>query len=445
MANITVAFLPNVFVALWNPVNDASCQDEQTIIHDCNNHAMVKQSIPQTNVKVFAHYSNILLLLLCCISSAGTIAQTERGDDPAPTLNIGDVAPPLRIRQWLKGTPVKEFKKGKLYVVEFWATWCAPCKAAMPHLSALAAEYRDKVTFLSIDVMEQKSISLQKIKHFVDSMGQKMDYNVAAEDSDFMATGWLKASGEQRNSIPRVFVVNADGQLAWVGHPKNLPGVLLKITGNRWDLKEALANGNEERRLTAIDNHVNYDLTKYVKSPNWASSRDKPDSLLLAVAEIVGKEPKLKYAPFITAHTFAALLKTDMHKACEYAKEGLQTSFFGESLSRYIMGDIEFFADSLPLTPEIFQMGIEACQAEIDQATYPELVRIYKIYNRMAAWYWRINEPVKAIEAQKKAIASIKSRNHYSANDLAVLEAQLEKYRLKQDLKLVGMDSSGRN
>jgi len=69
LANITVAFLPNVFVALWNPVNDASCQDEQTIIHDCNNHAMVKQSIPQTNVKVFAHYSNILLLLVGMDSS----------------------------------------------------------------------------------------------------------------------------------------------------------------------------------------------------------------------------------------------------------------------------------------------------------------------------------------------------------------------------------------
>ena len=110
-----------------------------------------------------------------------------------PLLNIGDPAPALRVRGWVKGEPVERFEKGKVYVLEFWATWCRPCIAAMPHLSALAGEYKDRVTFLGIDVYEKKTVG--KIKAFVDSMGKRMDFRVAAEDSDLMVAGWLVDTG----------------------------------------------------------------------------------------------------------------------------------------------------------------------------------------------------------------------------------------------------------
>lgn len=143
------------------------------------------------------------------------VVSAHAQNHPFPSLNLGDPVPALQVRQWLKGIPVQRFEKGKVYVLEFWATWCAPCKAAMPHLSALAREYKDRVTFIGIDIMEMKPTSLEKVKAFVDSMGQRMDYHVAVEDSNFMATNWMEAAAEQ--GIPSSFVVNGEGRLAWIG------------------------------------------------------------------------------------------------------------------------------------------------------------------------------------------------------------------------------------
>lgn len=102
------------------------------------------------------------LLLLCALQL------TSYAQKATPKLNIGSAAPQLRVRAWLKGTPVTKFEKGKVYVMEFWATWCHPCKVAMPHLSALADKYRDKVVFTGVDVYETKTTTRQQVQHFVE-------------------------------------------------------------------------------------------------------------------------------------------------------------------------------------------------------------------------------------------------------------------------------------
>jgi len=197
------------------------------------------------------------LLLLLSIITVTAHAQ----NDQFPSLNIGDPAPPLRVREWVKGTPVQRFEKGKVYVLEFWATWCKPCIAAMPHLSALAREYKDEVTVLGIDIYEQKTTSIKKVKAFVDSMGHRIDYSVATEDSNFTVADWLEATGE--NGIPRTFVVNGEGRLAWIGHPKDLAEVLRNIVNNTWDVKEALAKRNFDKYLKELDDSLNYELMTY--------------------------------------------------------------------------------------------------------------------------------------------------------------------------------------
>lgn len=369
--------------------------------------------------------SNFQILPLLFIITIAAQAQNER----ALSLNIGDPAPPLLVSNWLKGEPVKAYEKGKVYVVEFWATWCLPCKAAMPHLSELARKYEESVRIIGMDIMEKQTISLQKIKHFVDSMGVNMNYTVAVQDSNFMETNWLNAAGEQ--AIPHSFVVNTEGRLAWIGHPGKLDPILPKILNNTWDIQEALAKRNSDRYLMDLEDSLNYELMGYRGSRVNPGDPGNPDLALLAINEIVKREPRLKYAPRIAMHTFDALLKTDPNKAYEYGKVAIVTSTYGQPAYDFIVGSIDWYAGKLKLPENIYRLGAEAYQAQINDIEYPELVNMAKRYNKMAEWYWRANDRSKAFEAQEKAIEMLKNRKNFPKADLAAYESRLQQYRKK--------------
>lgn len=371
--------------------------------------------------------SNFQILPLLFIITITAHAQ----DDKPPSLSIGDTAPPLRVQEWLKGEPVQRFEKGTVYVLEFWATWCAPCKAAMPHLSDLARKYKDRATVIGVDIMEDKTTTVKKVKAFVDSMGHRMDYTVAVQDSNFMETDWLDASGERpKHGIPRSFIVNAEGKLAWMGHPSKLDMVLPKILNNTWDIAEALAKRNSDKRLEMLDDSLSWELKPYKDDRRlYPDGMGKPDLALVAINKIIKAEPMLKYAPHIASSTFSALLKTDLHKAYDYGRIAMVTPTYDDAPYDVIIDCVIWYSDKLKLSPDIYRLGTEACQEEIDAIPYPELVNMPKRYNRMAEWYWRANDRSKAIKAQQKAIDELKSRKNFSKEDLTAYESRLLQYK----------------
>jgi len=377
-------------------------------------------------------HSNFCLSILLCMLTLVSHAQ----NDQTPLINIGDMAPPMRLREWLKGATIEKFGKGKVYVIEFWATWCKPCKAAMPHLSALAEQYRDSVTVIGIDIYENKNITIEKIRHFVDSMDCRMNYNVAIPDSNFIETDWLLATGVKNQGIPVSFVVNRDGRLAWIGHPKDLNKILPQIVNNTWDIKDALSKRKSALYLRGMDDSLNDVLSKY-KDYDWIKPGriGQPDSMLIAINKIIRNEPKLTYATFIVYNTFVSLLKTNQQKAVVYGRLALvNPSYDDEPAYDMIIGAIETYGIKLKLSSEIYYLGAEACQQEINyiNTNYPELVDMGKRYHRMAAWYWRAKNKTKAINAERKAIVFLKNQAEFSKIKLAEYESNLRKYRFEK-------------
>jgi len=181
-------------------------------------------------------------------------------------LKIGDPAPKLQVAQWVQGEPVKAFDTNHVYIVEFWATWCGPCRVSIPHLNELWLKFKDKgVVIIGQDVWERDDSAPAP---FVKKMGDKMTYRVALDDKSqdkdgAMATTWMTAAGQ--NGIPTAFIVNQQGRIAWIGHPMEMDEKLLNdILANHYDVDKAAAEYEQrqqnDQQLMALSKKISASL-----------------------------------------------------------------------------------------------------------------------------------------------------------------------------------------
>jgi thiol-disulfide isomerase/thioredoxin len=161
---------------------------------------------------------------------------------------IGMEAPPVKVSEWIKGESVQfSEKKDTIYVIEFWATWCGPCRDSIPHLTELQKKFSDdNVTIIGIS--DEKP---DRVRSFVEKMGAKMDYTVAVSSDGFMHEKYMKEFGAM--GIPHAFVVNQDHRIVWEGHPlSQLEEVLSKMVEGKFDMDHAvrLAKSRERQAET---------------------------------------------------------------------------------------------------------------------------------------------------------------------------------------------------
>jgi thiol-disulfide isomerase/thioredoxin len=123
--------------------------------------------------------------------------------DPETGLEIGAKAPDFTL-ETLEGEEITLSEVGKPVMLNFWASWCPPCKAEMPHMVNFYESRSDDVEIIAVNMMHQES-SVEDTKAFHDDY--QLNFPVPL-DEDGTVTGMY-----QVKSIPTSYFVNAEGYI----------------------------------------------------------------------------------------------------------------------------------------------------------------------------------------------------------------------------------------
>jgi len=132
-----------------------------------------------------------------------------------PNLQIGKQAPPITVTDWIANVPEDTTLSGKHIVLEFWATWCGPCIAAVPHMNELQQQVQaDDLYFLS---MTDESVA--KVERTL----ERVDFSsvVVSDQSKQTHIGY----GDGKTGLeayPMTVLIDPQGLVQWVGRPKQL-------------------------------------------------------------------------------------------------------------------------------------------------------------------------------------------------------------------------------
>ena len=143
-----------------------------------------------------------LLVRIGILAAVMCLTQTDlHAAEPA----VGQTPPEIKIDEWMSAKPELA---GKPVLLEFWATWCPPCRKSIPHLNELEGKFKDKGLVI-VGVSDEDAATVKEFQK-----GTPMNY----------PNGISKDLVQQYgvNGIPHAFLIGKDGKLLWRGHPMQL-------------------------------------------------------------------------------------------------------------------------------------------------------------------------------------------------------------------------------
>jgi thiol-disulfide isomerase/thioredoxin len=115
---------------------------------------------------------------------------------------LGKPAPAITVQKWISKEPDR---KGKFVLIDFWATWCPPCRETVPELNGFHQKFGDKLVVMGIS--DEKEEVVRKFT------GENIKYYSALD-----TTGALKKQYEV-TGIPHCVIINPAGTVVWEGFP----------------------------------------------------------------------------------------------------------------------------------------------------------------------------------------------------------------------------------
>lgn len=129
---------------------------------------------------------------------------TDLIDNPGSSLKKGQVAPDFTLTT-LNGDSVSlSDYKGKKVILNFWATWCPPCKAEMPHMQNFYEAYGEDVEILAVNLTD-KDNGIDRIQQFITDY--ELTFTVPLDESGEVGTTY------QAITIPTSYILTTEGTI----------------------------------------------------------------------------------------------------------------------------------------------------------------------------------------------------------------------------------------
>ncbi len=354
------------------------------------------------------------------------------GMAPEPQLKIGDPAPAIDAMAWIKGEPVKAFKPGHVYVVEFWATWCGPCNAMMPHLSELQQQHAGKLTVIGVNARESEHSEpqLESVAAFVRKKGGKMAYTVAMDDpaKKTVFDAWMTAGGSY--GIPTSFVVDGTGRLVWMGHP-------LGPNAGAFDkaIEQALAGKSDLEAARVIQAQVNEQTygrlqgMKVMQPLRDAQQRGDYRAVVVEADRLAVASPQ-QYGPQVFSTKLTALLHLDEKQGLQYVLAQAQDAQFRSRTG--LQDDMSYWSNVASAVGREEGLGQAAYRMALD-GLQPLVAGGSEFYylTLVAQLNDRLGNLPAAIAAQEKAVALASASGEMPREYVKNLEETLKDYRAR--------------
>lgn len=339
----------------------------------------------------------LLTVMLCAAVCAFSI---QPRNVPAAELGIGSKAPALDIEHWVQDgngffKPVTKFDAGKVYVVEFWATWCGPCIASMPHLAELQNKYRGRgVQIVSISdesLDEVKALLLQENSDEGKTFEEITSaYSLTTDPDRSNHVAYMEAANQ--TGIPTSFIVGKSGLIEWIGHPIELDAPLEAVVTDSWDREAFKKEMLEKARLQ-----------KTMEQIGMLAGAEKFDEALKIVESLLKDATSDQVKDQLTAIKNSLKLtagKLDDEVLAFYRGQMAKMKGDGYSMGRFgfsLYGQIQRGIDIGPLSTDV----IKAINAEVGGADN-EIKPL--LHNTVALLHDALGNIDDAIKSQQAAI-----------------------------------------